>query len=133
MGEIFSREFPDSCDVVVRREPERGVLRVVVRGRRPNPTWLAAHRAAARVAPWCKVPSEVLRRGLMAAVRAEPGRGPSHYARLPRGAGGVGGAQHRKEQALAAMVAAGELVLRELPTPQGRRRVGVYPAGAAGV
>lgn len=129
--ELLNREFPEDCDVVVRREAERGTVRVMVRSRRPNPVWLAAYRSPDE--PWFKVSADELRQGLLAAVKAEPGRGPSHYVRLPLHLGGVGGSQERKEKLLQEMVSTGELELRELAAPVGRRRAGLYLPGMEAV
>ncbi len=131
MGEVFRRVFPGDCDVVVRpgATAAEGVV-VVVRSRRPNPEWLREWQLGrdARL----KVTDGELRGALEALVRAQPGRGATHYSRLTRAAGGPGGSQLRKEKLLAAMVAAGELRREPAPPGQRGRRQWVLRPGAVG-
>lgn len=125
--ELLNKEFPDDCDVVVRRDAASGTLRVVVRSRRPDPVWLAKYRAPG--VPWSKVSAEELRSCLLAAVVADPGRAFSHYSRLPIKEGGVGGSQERKEKLLRDLINEGCVVERPLPKPVGRKTHGIWPAG----
>lgn len=69
-----------------------------------------------------------LRAALCELVRLEPGRGFSHYTRLPVLQGGPLGSQERKENALRALIAEGVLQLRPLPKPVRRLTAAVYPA-----
>lgn len=103
-------------------------------GRRGTKGWYSAgHRGCNLTGPELELkPGEAgLRKGLLALVQHEPGRGQSHYCRLPPAQGGLPGSQERKERALSALLAEGVLQLRDLPRPIGRQRNGVYPAAEA--
>ena len=130
--ELFKQVFPADCDVVVRKS-EDGLL-VVVRTQRPDPVWLRGLGESGGAVPaseggWCKVSDDELRGWLLGAVKADPGRGASHYARLKKGEGGLGASQERKENMLKVLLKSGELRLFELPFKTGRLTHVVYPAG----
>lgn len=74
-------------------------------------------------------PPNSLERQLRGLVLREPGRSASYYCRLPQRAGGLPGAQERKERALAELLRAGELERRALPRAAGRQTHGIWPAG----
>lgn len=68
--------------------------------------------------------------GLVELVRRDPGRGQSHYCRLPLAQGGLRGSQERKERAMARLLEQGRLRLFELPFKAGRLTHAVYPAAS---
>ena len=128
--ELFKQVFPADCDVVVRKS-ENG-LTVVVRTRRPEPVWLKGLNGSggavrASEGGWCKVSDEQLRDWLLKTVKADPGRGVSHYVRLKKGEGGLGASQERKENMLKALLESGELRLFKLPFKTGRMTHVIYP------
>lgn len=116
--EIFKEVFPQDSDVVVRNTPQ-GLL-VSVRTPRPHPVW--APRTPFKVA------EAELKDWLLGAVRSDPGRGASHYARVPKTHGGPGASQERKEKMLKQLQLEGLLVCRVEPKRVGRKLGGLYPA-----
>jgi len=71
-----------------------------------------------------------LERELIGLVERDPGRGESHYCRVPLNEGGVKGSQERKERALARLIDSGQLLRVELERPLGRLKRAVFPVGA---
>jgi len=58
--------------------------------------------------------------GLVRLVEQDPGRGQTHYCRLPLVEGGLRGSQERKERAMSRLLEQGRLRLVELPSRVGR-------------
>lgn len=65
-------------------------------------------------------PDRELENGLLRLVEQDPGRGQSHYCRLPLAEGGIKGSQERKERAMRRLLEQGRLRLVELPSKVGR-------------
>lgn len=124
--EIFKQLFPQDSDVVVK-QTQRGLC-VSVRTPRPNPVWLEGKRGAKPGVKRVKVAEGDLRNSLLEAVRSDPGRGPSHYSRVPKDNGGPGASQERKEKMLKQLELEGLLVYRAEPKRVGRKLGGLYPA-----
>ena len=65
-------------------------------------------------------PDRELDEGLVRLVEQDPGRGQSHYCRLPLAQGGLKGSQERKERAMARLLEQGRLRLVKLHKAEGR-------------
>jgi hypothetical protein len=124
--ELFSKAFPADCSVTMRVVD--GELRVSVHTPRPDPVWLSKYRDENRDKR-LTVSDDELEAGLVALVEEDPGRGPSHYVRIPLGLGGLKGSQERKEKALQRLIERGVLVVSPLDEPVGRHKVGVFALG----
>lgn len=69
-----------------------------------------------------------LKLDLLLLVQARPGHARSFYEQMPRAAGGVSGAQTRKEKAMSELLDSGALLRIELPNPKGRATHQIVPA-----
>lgn len=70
---------------------------------------------------------EYLENGLQELVMRDPGRGQSHYCRLPLAEGGLRGSQERKEKVMKRLLREGKLVLVGMNKPVGRLTHAVFP------
>lgn len=126
--DIFNEVLPEGVEVKLM--PVGARVHLIVRTKRPEPTWLAQY---ARLA--AKVRGERPRRAggravglsdaeldaaLVALVRAQPGHARSHYERVAPRAGGPEASQERKEAAISALLDSGVLRKVMLERPKGR-------------
>jgi hypothetical protein len=127
MVEVFRREFPADCDVVIRPTADGGQV-VVVRTQRPNPTWLRAHLDRYNSVRYSGIPGDLIREQLLSIVKREPGKAVTYYCRLPPDQGGANGSQERKEKVFFSLVQDGLLRLAKLEKSHYRQKHAVYLA-----